>query len=242
MLANAGHFDVEIDLAGAARGCAGERRRCGRCRAVRPRDGRRLHLLAGGPRRQPRRGRGPPGRGDGHVVRQPGAGGRAPRARSRQARAGRASTVPEAIDARSRGSSSRRSASRSTRSRPSSRRTCDWERARRRSGRYDSASLRRVARPGCAPPRRTTAIARRDRSGGRSSRTSASSDGRATCRTPAATPRELPRALASVGHPPSRCRDDDRGAATAAGDLDLADVIASDRGPLRRVAAAARRS
>ena len=49
-----------------------------------------------GPRRQPRRRPGPSGRGDGHVVRQPGARGRAPRAR--RGLGPGVHPVPEAVD------------------------------------------------------------------------------------------------------------------------------------------------
>ena len=91
VLANAGHFDVEIDLA-ALRGAApaSAREVLPLVDAVRPRrpaaEPARL-----GPRRQPRRRPGPSRRGHGHVVRQPGARGRAPRrATARELGAGRA--------------------------------------------------------------------------------------------------------------------------------------------------------
>ena len=74
VLANAGHFDVELDLE-ELRALAS-----GGVREVRPlveqyelADGRRLNLLAHGPGRQPRRGRGAPGRGDGRLLRTAGA-------------------------------------------------------------------------------------------------------------------------------------------------------------------------
>ena len=86
VLANAGHFDVEIDLAElralaggpAARGAAAGRR----VRARRAPPARRRQ----GPRRQPRRRRRAPGVGHGPLVRRAGArrrGARAERARER---------------------------------------------------------------------------------------------------------------------------------------------------------------
>ena len=99
VLANAGHFDVEIDLA-ALRELA-----VGGVRAVRPlvdavRARRRPAAQPAGrrARRQPGRRRGAPGRGHGHVVRRPGAGGRVARP-PRQASSGPASTrCPRELD------------------------------------------------------------------------------------------------------------------------------------------------
>ena len=78
MLANAGHFDVELDL-DELRGLASE------VREVRPlieqyelEDGRRLNLLRTGPGGQPGRRRGASGRRDGRLVRPAGAVRRAP--------------------------------------------------------------------------------------------------------------------------------------------------------------------
>ena len=89
VLANAGHFDVEIDLEGL--------RAAGRRRARGPPAGRAVHArrAAAEPARrragrQPGRRRGPSGGGDGHLVRAPGARGRGPRAPRRRAPAGRA--------------------------------------------------------------------------------------------------------------------------------------------------------
>ena len=48
MLANAGHFDVEIDLDGAARGGRRRRARCCRWSSSTTLGGRRLNLLASG--------------------------------------------------------------------------------------------------------------------------------------------------------------------------------------------------
>ena len=98
LLANAGHFDVEIDLAACARW-----RRTGRPRG-RPlveqyelADGRRLNLLAQRPGGQPGRRRGPSGRGDGRLVRAPGAVRRGAGARARELAPG-VHPVPAAID------------------------------------------------------------------------------------------------------------------------------------------------
>ena len=99
VLANAGHFDVEIDLA-ALRARPRSARRATvlpLVTAVRPRrpaaEPARLR-----PRRQPRRRPGPSGRGDGHVVRQPGARRRAPRRARRRSSAPACIPVPEAVD------------------------------------------------------------------------------------------------------------------------------------------------
>ena len=116
VLANAGHFDVEIDL-DALRELGGDGARraparrasttspTGAASTCWPR-GRVVNLAAG---------RGPSGRGHGPVLRDAGAGGRAPRAAA-TATLGprRARRCPTTSTARSRGSSSPRSASRST--------------------------------------------------------------------------------------------------------------------------------
>ena len=110
LLANAGHFDVEIDLDGAARHV---RRRAARRAPARDAVRRRrappepARLRA---RRQPRRRPGPSGRGDGHVVRQPGARRRAPRGATARSSAPACTRCPRPSTARSRGSSSPRSA------------------------------------------------------------------------------------------------------------------------------------
>ena len=76
MLANAGHFDVEIDVAAltdlASRGPPGRPAARGRVRARRRQA---AHPAGRGPRREPGGGRGQPGRRHGHLVR--GAGARA---------------------------------------------------------------------------------------------------------------------------------------------------------------------
>ena len=86
ILANTGHFNVEIELPRAARArdrdAAGTRVRRG------VHAGRRPPALPdrGRPPRQPRRRRGPSGPGDGHVLREPGALGRVRRPERRLAR------------------------------------------------------------------------------------------------------------------------------------------------------------
>ena len=97
ILANAGHFDVEIDLGELARVASANR-------AVRPLveefevGGRRLNLLAARARRQPRRRRGPPVRRHGSVVRHAGARRRGSRARRRWAAARVSTPFPAALD------------------------------------------------------------------------------------------------------------------------------------------------
>ena len=90
VLANAGHFDVEIDLEDLrAVATGGHREVRPLVERVRPR--RPAPEPAGlRPGRQPRRRRGPPRRRDGHVLRQPGARGRVPRRRGPRPRARRA--------------------------------------------------------------------------------------------------------------------------------------------------------
>ena len=117
VLANAGHFDVEIDL-DALRELAG-----GRVREVLPLvqqydlGDRRLNLLAQGRVVNLAAGAGASLRGDGHELRQPGAGGRAPGASATRWSTG-CSPCHARSTTRSRGSSSTRSAWRSTRSPP----------------------------------------------------------------------------------------------------------------------------
>ena len=99
MLANAGHFDVEIDLPALREAATGG------VRQVLPLveqydlgDDRRLNLLASGRVVNLAAAEGHPGRGHGHVVRRPGAGRRGARAaRSRPAGAG-VHPVPGRID------------------------------------------------------------------------------------------------------------------------------------------------
>ena len=98
IMANSGHFDAELDLP-ALREMAE-----GHVRDVRPNvqefdiGGKRLNLDRRGPSRQPRRGRGSPGGGHGHELRQPGAVRGVRRPAPRGARA-KVYVVPEAIDA-----------------------------------------------------------------------------------------------------------------------------------------------
>ncbi len=125
LLANAGHFDVELDLGelralatgGVAPGApAGGAVRAGRRAAAEPARPR--------PRRQPRRRRGPSGRGDGRLVRAAGAERRGSSSRTRgELAAGRAPGARPRSTARSGGSSWPRSGSRSTSRPPSSRTT-----------------------------------------------------------------------------------------------------------------------
>ena len=90
VLANAGHFDVEIDLDDLRELAAG------RVRQVLPLveeydlGDRRVHLLASGRVVNLAAGAGPSGRGDGHELREPRARGRAPDAGRRAAREPRA--------------------------------------------------------------------------------------------------------------------------------------------------------
>ena len=82
VLANAGHFDVEIDLDGAARAGRLACARCARCVEQFVLGGRRLNLLAGGRVVNLAAAEGHPAGGDGHLVRAAGArrrGARAPR-------------------------------------------------------------------------------------------------------------------------------------------------------------------
>ena len=99
VLANAGHFDVEIDLAALRELAAGGVREVlPLVRAVRP--GRRSPAEPAGQRArgQPRRRPGPPAGGDGHELRQPGAGGRAPRRCTAPSSSTRVLDVPQEID------------------------------------------------------------------------------------------------------------------------------------------------
>ena len=98
VLANAGHFDVEIDLDGPARA-----RRRPRARGAAARRAVRARRPAPQPagqraRGEPRRGAGPSRRRDGHELRQPRAGGRAPRAARRASSRTACSHVPKEID------------------------------------------------------------------------------------------------------------------------------------------------
>ena len=99
VLANAGHFDVELDL-DELRALA-----TGGIREVRPlveqytlADGRRLNLLARGRVVNLAAGRGPPGRGDGRLVRAPGAVRRGAGARGAASSGPACTRCPAAID------------------------------------------------------------------------------------------------------------------------------------------------
>ena len=100
MLANAGHFDVEIAVDQLAELADGRRQVLPLVEQFEVGDAA-PEPARPGPRREPRRRRGPPGGGDGHVVRQPGAVRRAPRAPRRGAAAARAARAPARSTARS---------------------------------------------------------------------------------------------------------------------------------------------
>ena len=110
-----GHFDAELDLA-ALRELAE-----GHVREVRENvqefdlGGKKLQPHRRGPPRQPRRGRGPPGRGHGHELRQPGAVRRVRRRSTTPSSSRRSTSCPRRSTPRSPGSSSPRSASSSSR-------------------------------------------------------------------------------------------------------------------------------
>ena len=102
MLANAGHFDVEIAVDQLASLAVSRSQVLPLVEQFELGPQRRLNLIAQGPRRQPRGRRGPPGRGHGHVVRQPGAVRRAPRAARRVAASRACCRCPARSTARSR--------------------------------------------------------------------------------------------------------------------------------------------
>ena len=123
VLANAGHFDVEIDLDGAARGGRRRRARCCRWSSSTTLGGRRLNLLASGRVVNLAAGQGHPAAVmDMSFANQALAVEHLVRHRASSARA--CTRCRRRSTARSRGSSSSRSASRSTSSRPSSATTC----------------------------------------------------------------------------------------------------------------------
>ena len=86
ILANTGHFNVEIDIPALARWRPRAARRVPSSRSSRSRTAAALPAR-GRAARQPRRGRRAPGPGDGHVLREPGALGRVHRRERRLARA-----------------------------------------------------------------------------------------------------------------------------------------------------------
>ena len=97
VLANAGHFDVELDLTELADARRRRPRGAAADRAVRARGRAPAEPAGARPGRQPGRRRGTSGGRDGRLVRAPGAVRRGPRAPAGGARARRA-PVPEAID------------------------------------------------------------------------------------------------------------------------------------------------
>ncbi len=115
IMANSGHFDAELDLAALREMAEGHVREV--------RDNVQEYDLGGeaaerhrrGPAGQPRRGRGPPGGGHGHELRQPGA--RRPSTSPTTTPSSRpgSTSCPRRSTARSPGSSSPPSASSSTR-------------------------------------------------------------------------------------------------------------------------------
>ena len=123
ILANTGHFNVEIEIP-ALRALATEtRRRASSSRSSRSPTAAQVYLLADGRLVNLSAAEGPPGPGDGHVVREPGAVGRVHRRRTPPSSSGRSTSCRRRSTTRSRGSSSRRWASRSTSSRRSRRST-----------------------------------------------------------------------------------------------------------------------
>ena len=183
---------------GAARRC---RRRAARGAPARRRSStlgeRRLNLLASGRVVNLAAGAGPPRRGDGHVVRQPGARRRAPRARRRAARRRACTRCPRPSTARSRGSSSRRSACEiDTLSRRRRRTTCaaGWDRTPMSAeGLQASVEKMRAGRRPGARDRDVRALLRAAR-GGRVGHDPRGHDraGRASCPTPTRCPRATP--------------------------------------------------
>ena len=115
IMANSGHFDAELDLA-ALRALAE-----GHVREVRENvqefdiGGKKLNLIAEGRLVNLGRRRGPPGRGHGHELRQPGAVGRVRRAATTPSWSRGSTSCPRRSTPRSPASSSPRSASCSSR-------------------------------------------------------------------------------------------------------------------------------
>ena len=100
ILANTGHFNVEIDIPAleamtARRASADARRTSSSSRCS---DGRRDLPAGRGPPDQPGRRRGPPGRRDGHELRQPGARGRVRAASTAASLEKQVYAVPHEID------------------------------------------------------------------------------------------------------------------------------------------------
>ena len=102
ILANTGHFNVEIDIPALQVARVGDASRARVRRGVHAR--RRTPPLPhrGRPAREPRRRRGPSGARDGHVVREPGARGRVRRPERRHASSGRSTSCPRRSTRRSR--------------------------------------------------------------------------------------------------------------------------------------------
>ena len=96
LLANAGHFDVEIDIAGLSGLADGPSRQVLPLVEEFDLGGKRVHLLANGRVVNLAAARWPPGLGDGRELRPPGAGGGAPGQERRRAGAQGAGRAPRA--------------------------------------------------------------------------------------------------------------------------------------------------
>ena len=122
MIANSGHFNVEINIPALEKLATGGTQMRARLRRgvhATP-TARKLYVLAEGRLVNLAAAEGPPGQRDGHELRQPGARrGVHARRTPADARAARSTPSPPTSTTRSRGSSSRRWASTSTRSPPS---------------------------------------------------------------------------------------------------------------------------
>ena len=126
ILANTGHFNVEIDIPALEELAVSRRRARENVEEFELADGRKALPDRRRAPREPRRRRGSSGRGHGHELREPGARRRVRRAARRRARAARSTTCRRRSTTRSRASSSSPWASRSIAS-PRSRRST-WPR------------------------------------------------------------------------------------------------------------------
>ncbi len=108
IVCNSGHFNDELDLEAIRRIAIGKSEPRAFVEQYELHDGRKICILADGRLDQSCRGRGPPRRRDGHVVRESSAGHRASRQTSRRARTGRSTTCRSTSTSRLRGSNSPR--------------------------------------------------------------------------------------------------------------------------------------
>ena len=108
IMANSGHFDAELDLAALREMAEGHVTRRPRERPVVRHRRQEDQPHRRGPAREPRRGRGPSGRGHGHELREPGPVGRVRRASTTPSWSRRSTSCPRRSTPRSRGSSSPR--------------------------------------------------------------------------------------------------------------------------------------